>query len=112
MSKHSAFATNAGTSNETTEATLAALATHIREFIEQGTLDTRCAAKLVKQLKKEAEAEAVADSSKATKQQQSELKNAFGAVDAALRDHEARLLVNAHATLRAKDGVEGAGQPN
>ncbi|HTR09389.1 MAG TPA: hypothetical protein VMJ11_22610 [Paraburkholderia sp.] len=110
MSKHSAFATNAGTSNETTEATLAALATHIREFIEQGTLDTRCAAKLVKQLKKEAEA--VADSSKATKQQQSELKNAFGAVDAALRDHEARLLVNAHATLRAKDGVEGAGQPN
>ena len=110
MSKQSAFTSNAGTSNETTEATLAALASQIREFIEQGTLDTRCAAKLVKRLKKEAEA--VAESSKATKREQNELRNTFRAVDAALRDHEAGLLVHAYATLRAKDGLEGAGQPN
>ncbi|SKD04820.1 hypothetical protein [Paraburkholderia hospita] len=92
-----------GGSNETTEATLAALTMQISKFVSEGTLDSRFAAKLVKRLKKEAEA--VAESGKATKTGQKELKKAFGAVDAALCDHDARLLVTANAALRTTDEV-------
>ena len=45
-----------GGSNETTEATLAALTMQISKFVSEGTLDSRFAANLVKRLKKEAEA--------------------------------------------------------
>jgi hypothetical protein len=79
-----------GGSNETTEATLAALTMQISKFVSEGTLDSRCAAKLVKRLKKTGE---------------KELKKAFGAVDALLCDHDARLLVTANAALRTTDEV-------
>ncbi|CAE6970128.1 hypothetical protein [Paraburkholderia domus] len=102
MSKKSS-SDNVGDSNETTEATLTALTMQINEFVSGGTLDSRCAAKLVKRLKKEADA--VAESGKATKTGQKELKKAFGAVDAALCDHDAKLLVTANAALRTTDEV-------
>jgi hypothetical protein len=107
MSKKSS-SDDVGDSNETTEATLAALTMQINEFVSEGTLDSRCAAKLVRRLKKEAEA--VAESGKATKTGQKELKKAFGAVDAALCDHDARLLVTANAALRTTDEVASPGQ--
>lgn len=56
---------DSGDSNETSETTLAALTIQISEFVREGTLDSRCAAKLVKRLKKEAEA--ISESGKATK---------------------------------------------
>src|SRR5258707_1067961 len=90
MSKKSS-SDDLGDSNETTEATLTALTTQINEFVSAGTLDSRCAAKLVKRLKKEAEA--LGESGKATKTGQKELEKAFGTVDAALCDHDAKLLV-------------------
>lgn len=102
MSKKSS-SDDVGDSNETTEATLAALTMQINEFVSGGTLDSRCAANLVKRLKKEAEA--VAESGKATKTGQKELKRAFGAVDAALSDHDAGLLVAANAALRTTDDI-------
>jgi hypothetical protein len=61
-----------GDSNETTEATLAALTMQINEFVGGRTFDSRCAAKLVKRLKKEGDA--VAESGKATKTGQKELE--------------------------------------
>jgi hypothetical protein len=102
MSKTSS-SDDVGDSNETTEATLATLTMQINEFVSGETLDSRCAAKLVKRLKKEADA--VAESCKATKTGQKELKKAFDAVDAALCDHDARLLVTANAALRTTDEV-------
>jgi hypothetical protein len=78
------------------------------EFVSGGTLDSRCAARLVKRLKKEAEA--VAESGKSTKTGQKELKKAFGAVDAALCDHGARLLVTACAALRTTDEAASPGK--
>ncbi len=50
------YASDAGDSNETTEATLLALTTQIHQFVVARTLDSRCATKLVKRLKKEADA--------------------------------------------------------
>jgi hypothetical protein len=105
MSKRSPVE-NMGNPSETTEATLTALTVQIGGFVHEGTLDSRCAAKLVKRLKKEAEA--IAESDRATKPGQKELKKAFDAVDAALRDHDAKLLVTANAALRAKDKKAGA----
>jgi uncharacterized protein Yka (UPF0111/DUF47 family) len=93
-------------STETCEATLAALATQINEFVHEGTLDSRCAAKLVKRLKKEADA--IWDSGKATKPSREQLKKAFDALDATLLDHEAGLLVTAYAALRASEDAAGA----
>jgi hypothetical protein len=61
------------------------------------------AAKLVKRLKKAAEAISEADN--ATKSDWRELKKAFDAVDAALHEHDAGLLVTANAALRASDDV-------
>jgi hypothetical protein len=94
-----------GDANETTEATLAALTMQISRFVVEGTLDSRVAAKLVKRLKKEAEA--VVESGKTTKTGANELRRAFVSVDAALRDHDAKLLVTANAALRDTDGVAG-----
>jgi len=88
-------------SNETTEAALIALTMQISQLVGNGALDSRLAAKLVKRLKKEAEV--VAESDKATKAGQKELKDAFGTVDATLCDHDAKLLVTANAALRTAD---------
>jgi hypothetical protein len=54
MSKKSA-GDDSNDASESTEATLTALTTNISEFVLNGTLDTRFAAKLVKRLKKEAD---------------------------------------------------------
>jgi hypothetical protein len=91
----------------TSEATLTALTLQIGKFALEGTLDSRFAAKLVKRLKKEAEA--IAANGTTTKPGQKELTKAFDEVNAALRDHDAGLLVTANAALRASDGVTDAG---
>ena len=90
-------------SNETTEAALAALASQINDFVLEGSLDSRCGAKLVKRLKKEADA--IAEAGNSTKLGQKGLKLALETVDTALRDHDARLLVMANAALRSTDGT-------
>lgn len=100
MSKKSS-AGSVSHSNETTESTLAALASQINAFVREGTLDSRCAAKLVKRLKREADA--ISEANNATKLGQKELKQAFKEVDDALRDHDAGLLVMANAALRSTD---------
>ncbi|WP_235007832.1 hypothetical protein [Caballeronia humi] len=41
--------------NESTEATLTTLTTQINAFVRDGTLDSRCAAELIKRLKREAD---------------------------------------------------------
>ncbi|CAE6824635.1 hypothetical protein [Paraburkholderia haematera] len=89
--------------NETTPATLTALTTQINGFLHEGTLDSRFAAKLVKRMKKEADAISEADD--ATKSDWKKLKKAFDTVDAALREHDASLLVTANAALRASDDL-------
>lgn len=91
---------------DTTEATLLALTMQIKEFVQEGTLDSRFAAKLAKRLKKEAET--VFDGGKTTKPAQKELTKAFDVLDATLRAHEAKLLVSANASLRTSDDVSGA----
>jgi hypothetical protein len=85
--------------------TLAALTIQISEFVREGTLDRRCAAKLVKRLKKETEA--ISESGNATKPGQKKLKTAFGVADAALHDHDAGLLVTANAALRSIENATG-----
>jgi hypothetical protein len=92
---------NASTSNETTEQTLVALTLQVREFVENRSLDSRFAVKLVKQLKKEADA--ISANGNSTKPRQKELKKAFDTVDAALRAHDAALLVTANVALREID---------
>jgi len=89
--------------NETTEQALVALTIQIREFVQNRSLDSRFAAKLVKRLKKEADA--ISERSNATKSGQKELRKAFDAVDAALREHDAALLVTANAALRETDST-------
>jgi hypothetical protein len=89
--------------NETTEQALAALTIQIKEFVQNSSLDSRFAAKLVRRLKKEADA--ILEGGNATKTGQKELKNAFEAVDAVLRDHDAALLVTANAALRETDSA-------
>lgn len=92
-------------SNETTEQALVALTIQITEFVQGGALDSRFAAKLVKRLKREADA--ISQGRNATKPGQAELKKAFDAVDAVLRDHDATLLVMANAALRETDNKIG-----
>jgi hypothetical protein len=107
MSKKS-LSNDVGDSTETTEATLTALTSQINQFVREGTLDSRCAAKLGKRLKKESDA--ISESGKTTVEGQKALQAAFDALEEALRDHDARLLVAANAALRAADDVEGAGE--
>ena len=92
---------DASDSNETTEQALAALTVQIKEFVLNRSLDSRFAAKLVKRLKKEADA--ISERGNATTHGQKELKAAFDAVDAVMRDHDAALLVTANAALRETD---------
>jgi len=100
MSKKS-FSDDASDSSETTEQALMALTVQIKGFVQDRSLDSRFAAKLVKRLKKEADA--ISQGGNATKPGQKELKKAFDAVDAVLRDHDAALLVTANAALRETD---------
>jgi hypothetical protein len=97
------FSDDASASNETTEQALVALTTQIKEFVQNRLLDSRFAAKLVKRLKKEADA--ISEGDNAPKPGQKELKKAFDAVDAVLRDHDAALLVTANAALRETDNT-------
>ncbi|MBK5122242.1 hypothetical protein IQ288_20495 [Burkholderia sp. R-69980] len=105
MSKKSAFDED-GNVTETTEGTLTALTLQITEFLHQGTLDSRFAAKLTRRLKQEAEA--ILETGKAAKAGQRKLDKAFDMLDAALRDHDARLLVTANAKLRTIDNAVAA----
>jgi hypothetical protein len=93
---------------ETCEAALAVLTTQINELVLEGKLDSRCAAKLAKRLKKEADA--ISESGNATKPGREQLKKAFNAIDTTLLDHDARLLVTTNAALRASDGGAGTVQ--
>ena len=105
MSRKS-FSDDASDSNEKTEQALVALTIQIKEFVQDRSLDSRFAAKLVKRLKKEADA--ISQGSNATKPGQKELKKAFDAVDAVLRDHDAALLVTANAALRETDNTSSS----
>ncbi|TKC87819.1 hypothetical protein FAZ69_16220 [Trinickia terrae] len=87
--------------NQTTEATLAALTLQISAFVHNGTLDSRCAAKLIKRLRQEADL--VFDGGNSTEEGRHELAKALDAVDASLREHDAGLLVAAHAALRVTE---------
>lgn len=100
---------DASDSNETTEKALTALTIQIKEFVQNSSLDSRFAAKLVRRLKKEADA--IFEGGNATKTGQKELKNAFDAVDAVLRDHDAALLVTANAALRETDDTTRSKKP-
>ena len=95
------FSDDASDSNETTEQALVALTLQIKGFVENRSLDSRFAAKLVKRLKKEADA--ISERGNSTKPGQKELKKAFDAVDEVLRAHDAALLVTANAALRETD---------
>ena len=92
---------NAGTSNETTEHALVALILQVQEFVENCSLDSRFAVKLVKRSKKESDA--ISAKCNSTKPGQKDLNKAFVTVDAALRAHDAALLVTANVALREID---------
>ncbi|MFM0557743.1 hypothetical protein P0D69_43430 [Paraburkholderia sediminicola] len=88
-------------SHETAVEALTVLTRQICKLLTGQLLDSRLAAKLLKQLRKEADAV-----SKAGHTQRSELLEVMGAfhsVDAALRAHNADLLVTAHAALRTSE---------
>lgn len=93
--------TGTGNSSQTTEATLAALAAHIARFVLEGTLDSRCAAKLARRLKKEADA--IATDSVETEDDWHALRRSFDELDEAVRQHDAALLVAANAALRVRE---------
>ncbi|REG50912.1 hypothetical protein B0G80_7384 [Paraburkholderia sp. BL6669N2] len=95
------FSDDASDSNETNEQALVALTIQIKEFVQNRMLDSRFAAKLVKRLKKEADA--ISEGGNTTKLGKKALKEAFDTVDAVLRDHDAALLVTANAALRETD---------
>ncbi|WP_063910544.1 hypothetical protein [Paraburkholderia monticola] len=104
MSKKHTEAEFAGT--QTTQSALVALASHIQSLVANQTLDSRCAAKLVKRLKKEAVT--VGETSGESKASRKVLAQTFDAIDTALFEQGARLLVAANATLRADDLSDGA----
>ncbi|ABE36447.1 hypothetical protein DR64_7900 [Paraburkholderia xenovorans LB400] len=91
---------------QTTQAALVALASHIQTLVADQSLDSRCAAKLVRRLKKEAAT--LEDSSAGTKASRKMLAMTLDALDTALFDQGAMLLVAANATLRADDVSDGA----
>lgn len=96
---------NARSANNTAEATLLALTIQICGFLHEGALDRRCASKLVRRLRKEAET--VSEAGRMTKSGQKDLLHAFNAVDAVLQAHDAGLLVAANTALRATAGAPG-----
>ena len=100
MSKKSS-SDDANDSNETTEQALAALTVQIKEFVQNRSLDSRFAAKLVKRLKKESEL--VVENGHSVQSARRTLEEALRAIDAELREHDAKLLVAANAALRRAD---------
>jgi hypothetical protein len=92
------YTVGGGNSSQTTEATLAALAAHIAQFVQEGTLDSRCAVKLARRLRKEADA--ITTDSGQTKDDQHALRRSFDELDEAVRQHDAALLVAANAARR------------
>jgi hypothetical protein len=107
MSKRS-IETEAENLNVTTEATLMALIEQVANFVAAGTLDSRCAAKLGKRLRKESEV--VVETQGLTKSSRNAINKAFGTLDDALRAHDAKLLVAAQAALREADAASGGEQ--
>jgi hypothetical protein len=75
--------------NQSTEATLSALMGQINGFVQSAVLDSRCAAKLVRRLKNQAEV--IRGTENSTKSGRRELKEAFDEVEATLREHDAAL---------------------
>jgi len=96
--------TKSDVSNDTTqtsESALSEMASHIRTLVIDHLLDSRCAAKLVKRLRKESDA--VTKCSGGTKSGRKSLLKTFESVDKTLRQEDAALLVAANASLRAVD---------
>lgn len=87
--------------SSTTDATLVSLVEQITGFVSAGTLDSRFASKLVKRLRKEAVIVEKGKSSMSSGRKT--VSEAIDTLDAALRDHEAKLLVAANAALRAAE---------
>ena len=87
--------------NQSTEATLFLLVSQINRFVQNAALDSRCAAKLIKRLR--SEAEIVRGSANSTKAGRGDLNRAFDEAEATLREQDAGLLVAANAALRVKD---------
>ncbi len=86
---------------QTSESALSEMASHIKMLVIDHLLDSRCAAKLVRRLRKESDA--VTKSGGGTKAGRKILLKTFEAVDKALRQQDAALLVAANAALRADD---------
>lgn len=85
--------------SSTTEKALVLLAEQIAGFVSSGALDSRFASKLAKRLGKEAEI--VAAGKHSTSSGRKSVKETLDALDAALRNADAKLLVTANAALRA-----------
>lgn len=96
--------------NKTADTTLVALTIQICGFVHEGTLDSRCATKLVRRLRKEADA--IAEAGRMTKFGQRELIHAFDTVDMVLRTDDAGLLVTANAAQRSGVGTPPTTQSN
>ncbi|RQN40803.1 hypothetical protein [Paraburkholderia tropica] len=88
-------------STQTTTATLESLLTQITEFVQAGTLDSRCAAKLGRRLRKEAEA--IESDGRASQSELDTLKQASEKLDASLNRRNGKLLVEAYEALRDSD---------
>ena len=91
---------------QTTWSALVALASHIKNLATDQTLDSRCASKLFKRLKKEVDA--VEKRSSGTKAGREKLLKKFEDLDATLCDQGATLLMVANASLRANDASDAA----
>jgi hypothetical protein len=92
-----------GRLNQSSEATLSALVDQINNFVQNDVLDSRCAAKLIKRLRNEAEV--IRDNGNSTKSGRSELNKSIEAAQETLREHDAGLLVAANAALRVQDAI-------
>jgi len=89
------------TTNVTTEATLIALLEHVTRVLEDGTLDSRVAAKLAKQLNKGATE--IENGPNSTKDGRRSIKKVLAALNESLIAQESQTLVKALAKLRDKD---------
>ncbi|MFM0172124.1 hypothetical protein PQR33_22670 [Paraburkholderia sediminicola] len=92
-----------GKSHETAVEALTVLTRQICKLLTARLLDSRLAEKLVKQLRKKADA--ISKPGYSQRSQLLELTDAFNSVDAALRAHNADLLVTAHAALRTSESA-------
>jgi uncharacterized protein Yka (UPF0111/DUF47 family) len=92
-----------GRLNQSTEATLSVLVDQINKFVQNDVLNSRCAAKLIKRLRNEADV--IRDNGNSTKSGRSELNKSFEAAEETLREHDAGLLAAANAALRVQDAI-------